>query len=268
VNRIDACFEQLRAEGRAALVVFVTAGDPDLETTAELVPELAAAGADIIELGVPHSDPIGEGPTIQLSSVRSLAHKTRLDQVIDLVGQVRQVSEVPLLLMGYLNNFLAYGEAALVRDCAVAGVDGLILADTPYEENPTLSRACEEAGVHRILLCAPTSTPERVVQIAHRGRGFVYCLSVTGVTGARRELASDLGELVARIKRVTETPVCVGFGVSTPEQAAHVARLVDGVIVGSAVVNRIGAAASPERAVADASGFVRELAEAVHAARD
>jgi tryptophan synthase alpha chain len=163
VNRIDALFERTRSEGRAALIVFVTAGDPDLATTAELVPELERAGADAIELGVPHSDPIGEGPTIQASSLRSLRHKTRPDEVIGLVRRLREVTQIPLLLMGYLNNALAYGEERLAADCASAGVDGLILADTPYEEASALTRACEAAGVHRILLCAPTSTPERVV---------------------------------------------------------------------------------------------------------
>jgi tryptophan synthase alpha chain len=267
MNRIDALFARTRAEGRAALIVFVTAGDPDLATTAELIPELERAGADAIELGVPHSDPIGEGPTIQASSLRSLRHKTRLDEVLSLVRRVRDVSDVPLLLMGYLNNALAYGERRLAGDCAAAGVDGIILADAPFEVAPELTQACAEAGVHRILLCAPTSTPERVVRIAGQGRGFIYCVSVTGVTGARSELARDLGELVGRIQRVTSTPVCVGFGISRPEQAAEVARLADGAIVGSALVDRIGRAASPVEAIHTAGELVRELARAVRAVR-
>jgi len=267
VNRIDALFDRTRAERRAALIVFITAGDPDLATTAELIGELERAGADAIELGVPHSDPIGEGPTIQASSMRSLRHKTRPDQVIELVRRVRELTQVPLLLMGYLNNALAYGERRLVADCAAAGVDGLILADTPFEEAPGLTQACAESGVHRILLCAPTSTPERVVRIAGRGRGFVYCVSVTGVTGARVELAHDLGELVGRIQRVSSTPVCVGFGISRPEQASEVARIADGVIVGSALVDRIGRATSPREAIANATALVRELSAAVRNAR-
>jgi tryptophan synthase alpha chain len=267
MNRIDALFARTRAEGRAALIVFVTAGDPDLATTAELIPELERAGADALELGVPHSDPIGEGPTIQASSLRSLRHKTRPDQVIELVRRVREVSQIPLLLMGYLNNALAYGEERLAADCAAAGIDGLILADTPCEEAPGLTRACAAAGVHRILLCAPTSTPERVVRIAGQGRGFIYCVSVTGVTGARSELARDLGELVGRIQRVAATPVCVGFGISRPEHAVEVARIADGVIVGSALVDRIGQAATPAEAVRSAGDLVRELARAVRSAR-
>lgn len=267
MNRIDRAFEKARAEKRAALLVFVTAGDPDLETTAELIPELAAAGADIVELGFPHSDPIGEGPTIQASSQRALAHHTSLTQILELVRRVRGVTEVPLVLMGYLNNVLAYGEERLAKDAAAAGADGLILPDAPFEEIEALSRACAESGVHRVLLVAPTSTPARVVRIAHQSRGFVYCVSVTGVTGSRQSLPPDLAQLVGRIRRVTPTPVCVGFGVSNAEQAAQVARLADGVIVGSALVSRIGAAAGRDAAVRAARDFVAELAAAVKRAR-
>jgi tryptophan synthase alpha chain len=266
-NRIDAAFERARAQGRAALVVFVTAGDPDLETTAELVPELEAAGADLVELGIPHSDPIGEGPTIQVSSQRALARHTTLAEILDLVRRVRAVSQVPLVLMGYLNNVLAYGEERLAKDAGAAGADGLILADVPFEETARLSAACAEHGVHRVLLVAPTSTPERTVRIAAASRGFVYCVSVTGVTGARSDLPADLEQLVERIRRVTATPVCVGFGVSTPAQAARVARLADGVIVGSALVSRIGSAGGREAAVRAAREFTRELAAAVRSAR-
>jgi tryptophan synthase alpha chain len=267
VNRIDRAFEIARAEKRAALIVFVTAGDPDLETSAELIPELAAAGADLVELGIPHSDPIGEGPTIQAASQRSLAHHTTLAQILELVRRVRAVSEVPLVLMGYLNNVLAHGEERVAKDAAAAGADGLILCDAPFEETETLSRACAESGVHRVLLVAPTSTPARVVRIAAASRGFVYCVSVTGVTGSRQALPPDLAQLVGRIRRVTSTPVCVGFGVSTPEQAAEVARLADGVIVGSALVSRIGAAKGREAVIASARAFVAELSHAVRTAR-
>ena len=245
----------------------MTAGDPDLATTAELLPELAAAGADIIELGIPHSDPIGEGPTIQISSQRALAHRTSLSQILELVHRVRAISDVPLVLMGYLNNVLAHGEERLARDAASSGADGLIVSDVPFEETRELSRACAEHGVSRILLVAPTSTPERTVRIAATSRGFVYCVSVTGVTGARRELLDDLGQLVARIRRVTSTPVCVGFGVSTPAQAAQVARIADGVIVGSALVSRIDAAPDRDSAIREARSFVAELSRAVRSAR-
>ncbi len=267
MNRIEKAFAKARAEQRAALIVFVTAGDPDLETTAELIPELEAAGADIIELGIPHSDPIGEGPTIQISSQRSLARHTSLSEILDLVRQVRTVSQVPLVLMGYLNNVLAYGDERMAKDAGAAGADGLIVSDVPFEETVRLSNACAEHGIARVLLVAPTSTPERTVRIAAASRGFVYCVSVTGVTGARTELPADLERLVARIRRVTATPVCVGFGVSTPEHAARVARLADGVIVGSALVSRIDAAPDRESAVRAARSFVAELRAAVASAR-
>jgi tryptophan synthase alpha chain len=231
------------------------------------VPELAAAGADIIELGIPHSDPIGEGPTIQISSQRALAGRTTLADILKLVRQVRAVCDVPLVLMGYLNNVLAYGEERLALDAAAAGADGLIVSDVPFEETASLSSACAAHGVHRVLLAAPTSTPERTVRIAAASRGFVYCVSVTGVTGARRELPADLEQLVARIRRVTPTPVCVGFGVSTPAQAAQVARLADGVIVGSALVSRIDAASDREAAIRVARDFVAELNASVRSAR-
>jgi tryptophan synthase alpha chain len=267
VNRLERAFERARAENRAALIVFVTAGDPDLRTTGELVPALADAGADVIELGVPHSDPIAEGPTIQASSFRSLQHGTTLAAILDACREVRAACDVPLVLMGYLNNVLAFGEERLVEACAAVGVDGLIVADVPFEEATALQAASEAKGVQRILLVAPTSPPDRVVRIASRSAGFVYCVSVTGVTGARAELPPDLESLVKRIKRVTPKPVAVGFGISNPEQAASVARMADGVIVGSALVERIGEAASPDDAIASATTFVRSLSEAVRSAR-
>ncbi|MCP4005347.1 MAG: tryptophan synthase subunit alpha [bacterium] len=267
MNRIDAVFERTRAENRAALIVFVTAGDPDLETTEELIPELAAAGADIVELGVPHSDPIAEGPTIQASSARAVAAGTTLAGVLAMCARVRKLTDVPLVAMGYLNNVLARGEDQTVAECAASGIDGLIIVDAPHEEGADLSRACEAKDVHRILLIAPTSTPERVVQIASLSRGFVYCVSTTGVTGARNELPPDLAHLVAKVRRVTDAPVCVGFGISTPEHAVDVARMCDGVIVGSALVSRIAAAKDRAEAIASASGFVRSLSEAMRSAK-
>lgn len=267
MNRIDAAFERARQERRAALIVFLTGGDPDLETTQELVPELVRAGADIIEIGVPHSDPIGEGPTIQASSFRALSHGTTPAQILEMCRHVRSVSEAPLILMGYFNNVAAMGETAYVQSCAMAGIDGLIVNDVAYDGAPELQAACEDRGVHRIMLVAPTSTPERVVSISRRSRGFVYCVSVTGVTGARDSLPPDLSRLVAGIKRVATVPVAVGFGISTPDQAGEVAGLADGVIVGSALVNRIGAAGSRDEVLEAAAGFVRDLSRGIRRAR-
>ena len=267
MNRIDAAFERARAEKRAALIPFITGGDPDLEATLELVPELERAGADIVEIGFAHSDPIAEGPTIQAASARALSHGTRLGHILDGVRQIRQVSEVPIVLMGYLNNVLAYGAETLVNAAAERGADGLIVVDAPFEESPELQAACEAKGLHRILLVAPTSTPERVVQVAKRSAGFIYCVSTTGVTGERSELPPDLPILIERIQRVSATPVGVGFGISSAEQAAQVARLADAVVVGSALVRRIGAARSRAEAIETSVAFVGELARAVREAR-
>jgi tryptophan synthase alpha chain len=267
MNRIDAAFERARREDRAALIVFLTGGDPDIETTQELVPELIEAGADIVEIGVPHSDPIGEGPTIQAASFRALSHGTTPTGILSMCRRIRSVSEAPLVLMGYFNNVAAMGEAAYVEACADAGVDGLIVNDVAYDGAPELQAACEARGVHRIMLVAPTSTPERVVRISRLSRGFVYCVAVTGVTGARDSLPADLGQLVAGIKRVATAPVAVGFGISTPEQAAQVAAFADGVIVGSALVSRIAQAGSRDQLIEAAAGFVRELSSGVRRAR-
>ena len=267
MNRIDRAFARAKREGRAALVPFVTCGDPDLDTTAELIPELAHAGADVIEIGFPHSDPIAEGPVIQASSQRALEHGASLSRVLDVVKRVRSVSDVPLVLMGYLNNVLAAGVEALVSAAGDRGVDGLIVADAPDEETTELSEACLCHGLHRILMVAPTSTPERVVRLARRSGGFVYCVSVTGVTGERSSLPEDVEQMVRRIQRVTSTPVGVGFGIGSPEQAAAIARFADGVVVGSALVRRIGAAPTPAAAIESAVQFVGSLAAAVRAAR-
>ena len=267
-KRIEAAFERARAEGRAALVVFVTCGDPDVETSEALIPLLFEAGADVVELGMPHSDPIGEGPTIQASSERALAHSISPTRILELAKRLRpSLGEHPLVVMGYWNNALAYGEERLAADCAAAGVDGLILADLPFDEREGLRVACEAHDVARVLLVTPTTPPERMIAVARQASGFLYCVSVTGVTGARQGLPPDLGALVARAQRLTSTPVAVGFGVSTPEQAAAVGRFADGVIVGSALVDRIGKAPSRSAAIEVATEFVRALRAALDGAR-
>ena len=263
MNRIDRAFARAREEGRAALLPYVAGGDPDLGTTAELVAELERAGADVVEIGFPHSDPIAEGPVIQAASQRALQKGASLAQILDVVKRVREVSDVAILLMGYLNNVLAYGQRALVKAAAERGVDGLLVADAPFEETSELEEQCTASGVHRILMVAPTSTPERVVQIARHSQGFVYCVSDVGVTGERDKLASDLDELVSRIRRVSDLPVAVGFGIGSPEQAATVGRLADGVIVGSALVRRIGESSTPAAAVESAATFIRTLSDSL-----
>lgn len=259
MGRISERFAALRARGEVALVPFVTAGDPDLAITEVLVPALEAAGADLLEIGVPFSDPIGEGPTIQRASERALASKTTLWRVLSLVKALRSRVEMPLVLMGYANSFLTMGEDRFAEACAEAGVDGVLCVDLPPEEGSVLRAALEGEGVDPILLAAPTTTPERLAMLARETRGFLYYVSLTGVTGARSELARGIEEQVARARDASDIPVCVGFGVSTPEQARALARFADGVVVGSALVDRIAATSSPDEAIDTATRFVAEL---------
>jgi tryptophan synthase alpha chain len=259
MSRIAGRFAALRARGERALIPFVTAGDPDLGTTEALVPALAEAGADLIELGVPFSDPIAEGPTIQRASERALAGGTSLRRVLELVKRVRAHCDVPLLLMGYANPFYAMGPRNLAQAAAEAGVDGLIVPDLPPEEGEDLYSALADAGLDGVLLAAPTTTPERLALLGARTRGFLYFVSLTGVTGARAEIAADLEACVARARAVCPLPVCVGFGVSTPEHAAAIGRYADGVVVGSALVERIERARTPDEAVDEAARFVASL---------
>lgn len=259
MSRIAARFRALRARGEKALIPFVTAGHPDLATTGEIVVALEQAGADLIELGVPFSDPIAEGPTIQRSSQRALAQGTSLRRILELVKALRAQTHVPLVLMGHANPFLAMGEAALVEAAAEVGVDGLIIPDLPPEEGESLYAKARQRGVDPILLAAPTTTPERAAMLSRCTRGFLYYVSLTGVTGARRALASDLEAGVRRIRALSSIPVCVGFGVSTAEHVRTIAGFADGVVVGSALVDRIDRAPSPDAAVAAAARFVAQL---------
>jgi tryptophan synthase alpha chain len=240
-------------------VPFVTAGDPDLATTAEFVIAMAEAGADAIELGVPFSDPIADGPTIQRASERALASGTTLRRVLALVRQLRPQVEIPLLLMGYANPYYALGADGFAAEAAAAGVDGVICPDLPPEEGADLYGALEKAGIDAVLLAAPTTTPARLALLVEKTRGFLYCVSLTGVTGARATVASGVEASVRAAKALRDIPVCVGFGVSTPEHAAEIARYADGVVVGGAVVERIERAKSRDDAVTQVARFVAEL---------
>ena len=259
MSRIGDRFRLLRARGEKALIPFVTAGDPDLATTELLVPALALAGADVIELGVPFSDPMAEGPTIQRSSERALRSGASLRKVLQLVERVRPNVGVPIVLMGYANNFLAMGEQEFAAAAAGVGVDGLIAVDLPPEEGETLHDALRARGVDPILLAAPTTQPERLEMLAKRTGGFLYFVSLTGTTGARQALSESLEREVRAVRAVSDVPVCVGFGVSTPEHAARIAAFADGVVVGSAVVERIERASSRDAAIEAVSAFVEEL---------
>ncbi len=259
MERIAARFRALRERDERALIPFLTAGDPDLATTEALVLALAEAGADALELGVPFSDPIAEGPTIQRASERALAGGSSLRRILDLVKTLRPQVDIPLILMGYANPVYAFGETDFPEAARAAGVDGLIVADLPPEEGEALFDGLERHGVAPILLAAPTTTEARLARLAARTRGFLYYVSLTGVTGARDELPPELEAGVARVRRVSDVPVCVGFGVKTPEQVRAIARFADGVVVGSAFVDRIAAAPSRDAAVDAAVAFAKEL---------
>jgi len=236
MSRISRKFEQLKREGRKALITFITAGDPDLALTERLVPQMAAAGADIIELGIPFSDPMADGPTIQLSSERALANGANLKSILAAVKNIRQGCDVPILLMGYFNPVLAFGLESFCREAAAAGVDGLLLVDLPPEEAEELVVFTKKQGIDFIPLLTPTSDSSRINKIRKSGSGFIYYVSVAGVTGARASLAADISSMVEKIRSEAALPVAVGFGISTPEQAGTVAGFADGVVVGSALV--------------------------------
>ncbi len=237
-NRIDACFESLKAKNEKALITFVTAGDPDLETTKKIVLKKLSCGSDIIELGVPFSDPIAEGPTIQKASLRSLENGTNLDQIFSLVRELRTETDSPLLLMMYINTVFRYGTERFFENCREAGIDGVIIPDLPFEERGEVKAQAEKLGVYNINLVAPTSH-DRVKTIASQSKGFLYCVSSVGVTGTRSSFSTDFDEFFSLINSSASCPTCVGFGISNPEQAKKMSGYCDGVIVGSAIVNII-----------------------------
>jgi tryptophan synthase alpha chain len=259
VSRLDTTFARLRARGERALVAYVTAGDPSLADTRRLVIEAERRGADVIELGVPFSDPIAEGPVIQRAMARALAAGVTVARMLETVATMRAEVSVPLVLLTYYNPVLAFGLKAFARTAAEAGVDGAIVADLPPEEAGPLAAEAEPAGLDVIHLVAPTSTPPRVRLIARRSRGFIYVVSVTGVTGERQEIPADLAAQIRTLRLVTTKPVCVGFGISTPAQAAAIGRLADGAIVGSAIVRMIEERAGSPTLVEDVGNFIAEL---------
>lgn len=236
MSRLAARFRALQTEHDKALVTFITAGDPNLRETEEIIYLLEDAGADVIELGVPFSDPMADGPTIQLSSERALASGTTLHGILEVVKRVRTRSQIPIILMGYLNPVHAYGYDSFCRDAAEVGVDGVLLVDMPPEESHELTTPARRYGLDVIFLLTPTSDAARISTVERLGSGFVYYVTVTGVTGARTSVSGTLVQELSRVKQSISLPVMAGFGISTPEQAAEVGQLADGVVVGSAIV--------------------------------
>jgi tryptophan synthase alpha chain len=236
-TRIQQTFDRLRASNEGALVNFITAGDPSIKHTADLIVTLADAGADVIELGIPYSDPLADGPSIQASSQRALDRGVTPPMVLDMVRQARERTDVPLVLMTSYNLVLRSGLTKFAHDAHMAGADGTILTDLPPEEAAHWKSASENEGLSTIFLVAPTSTPIRIQTIADNTTGFVYCVSRTGVTGARTEMAAELAQFLQSIRAKTDKPLCVGFGVSTPQHVHEVIGMADGAVIGSALVD-------------------------------
>jgi tryptophan synthase alpha chain len=263
LSRIVSTFEKLKRQGKKALIPYIMAGDPDLSTTQALVLNLESNGVDIIELGVPFSDPLADGPVIQRASDRSLRNKTSLRAVMDLVRTLRQRTQIPLVLMSYYNPIHKYGEEQFARDAVACGVDGVIVPDLPPEEAAQLLKTSRKVGLDTIFLLAPTSTPERIRKVSEASQGFIYYVSLTGITGAALGSFEEIKHKIREIRRDSAKPVAVGFGISTPDQAAQVAQWADGVIVGSALVKLVESHLQDPRLVKTVAKFVQELHQAV-----
>jgi tryptophan synthase alpha chain len=263
MSRIKAKFADLGRRGQAALIPFVTAGDPDLETTLKILQALEKGGADCIELGVPFSDPTADGPTIQRSSERALKNGASLPRILQMVRRFRRTSEIPLILFGYCNPFFHYGVQKFCREAARAGVDGILCVDLPPEESDQLKRSADAHALDLIFLLSPTSGADRIQMVGRKGRGFIYYVSVTGVTGARRSFENDLRSQVNRVRRATALPVAVGFGISTPKQAAWISRFADAAVVGSALIDTVEKAAGKSAKARRAGAFVASLKQAI-----
>lgn len=255
MSRIKQAFDHGKA-----FIPFVTGGDPDIETTEQLIYEMVKQGADLIEIGIPFSDPIAEGPVIQEADVRALKGGCTTDQLFELVKRVRKTVTIPLVFMTYLNPIYSYGSERFMENCKEAGIDGVIVPDMPYEEKNELKPMCEKNGIELISLIAPTSK-ERIKMIAKEAEGFIYCVSSMGVTGVRSEITSDIGGMVALVREVTDLPVAIGFGIATPEQARQMAAYGDGVIVGSAIVKQV--ATEGRNAVKTVGSYVAEMKAAL-----
>mgnify|MGYP006272603617 FL=1 len=269
-TRIDRRFADLKESGRAGFVTFLTAGDPDPETSARLIAGLPEAGADVIELGMPFTDPMADGPAIQAASLRALEAGTTVAKTLDMVRRFRAGDgDTPLVLMGYFNPIFAYGSERFLDDAVAAGVDGLIVVDLPAEEDDELCLPARARGLNFIRLATPTTDARRLPAVLANSSGFLYYVSITGITGAAAPVADVVGAAVERIRAHTALPVAVGFGIRTPAAAAAIARAADGVVVGSALVELVARhrAAGADAVVEAVLGEARALADAVHAAR-
>jgi tryptophan synthase alpha chain len=264
MNRINKTFKNLASKGSKAFIPFITAGDPSLDITHSLILKLESAGADVVELGIPFSDPIADGPSIQRASLRALENNTSLRDVIGMVTELRKETQIPIVLMGYYNPVYKYGVAEFVNDAVKSGIDGVIIADLPPEEASELATPAIKHDLATIFLVAPTSTSERVKLITQASTGYIYCVSTTGVTGARDKVSDELAPMIKLIREYTNKPIAVGFGVSTPDQARDVAKMADGVIIGSAIVNLIEKYKDdPEKLFTSVEKFASSITKAI-----
>jgi tryptophan synthase alpha chain len=254
MSRLQATFAALKKDGRAAFVPFITAGDPDMETSFAILEKLPAAGADIIELGMAFTDPMADGPAVQMSSTRSLAAGYTTHKLLEMVKKFRKAdTKTPIVLMGYFNPIHAYGTARFAKDAAAAGVDGIICVDLPPEEDEVLRVPAAGQGIDLVRLVTPTSDDVRLKTVVAHASGFLYYVSIAGVTGTKSFSQSDVAAALGRIRAASDLPVCVGFGIRTPEQAAAIAAIADGAVVGSAIVGRIAdTAGQPREAIVNA----------------
>ena len=263
MTRIDDCFARLRAQGRKAFVSYIMAGDPDVATSLELMKGLPAAGVDVIELGMPFTDPMADGPTIQLAGQRALEGGQTLQKTLDMVAEFRKGDNTtPIVMMGYYNPIYSRGVERFLADATAAGVDGLIVVDLPPEEDEELCIPANRAGMNFIRLATPTTDDRRLPKVLQNTSGFVYCVSITGITGAAAAEATDVAPEVARIKAATDLPVIVGFGIRSPETAKAIASVADGAVVGTAIVKLV----EEKRPVAEILAFVKGLADGAHSA--
>ena len=263
MSRIDAKFAQLRAEGKKAFVAYVMAGDPDYAKGLEIVKGLPGAGVDVIELGMPFTDPMADGPTIQLAGQRALDAGQTLPKTLEMARAFREDDNTtPIVLMGYYNPIYSYGVERFLEDAKAAGIDGLIVVDLPPEEDSELCLPAQAAGLNFIRLATPTTDAKRMVKVLQNTSGFVYYVSITGITGAAEAQATDVSPEVERLKTATDLPIIVGFGIKTPEAAQAIASVADGAVIGSAIVDRIAKGDSTE----DVLAFVKSLADGAHRA--
>ncbi|MGI9393491.1 MAG: tryptophan synthase subunit alpha [Boseongicola sp.] len=261
MTRIDAKFDALKKDGKKAFVAYVMAGDPNYETSLEIVRGLPAAGVDIIEIGLPFTDPMADGPTIQLAGQRALESGQTLENTLGLAREFRKTDDTtPLVMMGYYNPIYSRGVERFLSDAKAAGIDGLIIVDLPPEEDSELCIPAQAAGLNFIRLATPTTDDRRLPKVLQNTSGFVYYVSITGITGAASAISTKVGPEVARIKSATDIPIVVGFGIKTPEASRKIASVADGVVVGSAIVDLIGKGEDP----ADILAFVRSLADGAH----